>query len=293
MVNHNFASVPWFLMPETPSAGEILQERRKSKRWPLLFLRPSCCREGLGTSKNHWSGPRAAFPGREPRGPAALPARPVPAQHNLLLANGWRGARGRGCSASSAGRGSLPWEFWQDIRFTNPELSGLTPHSRADNAGVCRPGPYACPQHVSPPAPGTRTTHTRTPPARGSSGRHRPSLAGPPVRTAASRRSPGRVCHGPARGEGCSLPIRELSPGRERAARSLTAAPLEGLPAPALPAGLPRPQNRPLLKTQCLLSCWKQQISTDTIQIELTIKSQFYIPRQQWLLTTSKACNPI
>lgn len=57
----------------------------------------------------------------------------------------------------------------------------------------------------------------------------------------------------------------------------------------------PRPplQNSPLLKTQLLLSCWKQQISTDTIHIKLTIKLQFNIPRQQWLLTASKACNPI
>lgn len=52
-------------------------------------------------------------------------------------------------------------------------------------------------------------------------------------------------------------------------------------------------QNTPLLKTQRLLSCWKQQISTDTIHIKLTIKLQFNIPRQQWLLTASKACNPI
>lgn len=75
MVNNNFASLPLFLAPGTPSAGEILQGQRKPKRRPLLSLRPSCCREGLGTSRTPGSGARAASPAQS-RGPAALPPGP-------------------------------------------------------------------------------------------------------------------------------------------------------------------------------------------------------------------------
>lgn len=40
-----------------------------------------------------------------------------------------------GCAswARKASQDSLSWEIWQDIKFTNPELSGLTLNSQADN----------------------------------------------------------------------------------------------------------------------------------------------------------------
>lgn len=172
----------------TPASATEGEEKPNAAH--LLSLRPSYCRrsrEGLGMSKNHLKRPRPVCCSRPTAGRAPPPSRsPSPAgtssahasaaqslAHKSLALAG--SGRARGCCASSASRASLPWEFSQDIKFTNPELSGLTPHSRADNTGVCRRGPSACPQRVlhplaAPPAHAQPTHGHDTPPPRAAPG---------------------------------------------------------------------------------------------------------------------------
>lgn len=57
MVNRNFASLPLFLTPDTPSAGDILQGRRKSKRRPLFGNEQE-------PSERAWRRPRRSPAGR-------------------------------------------------------------------------------------------------------------------------------------------------------------------------------------------------------------------------------------
>lgn len=152
MVNHNFASLPWFLMPETPSAGEILQSRWKSKRRRPLSLRPSCCREGLGTSKSHWSGPSAGSPA-ESRGPRRCPC-PARTSAAQSPAHKWL-ARTAGAAPPAPPAGAhyhenfdrildlliLNFPGWPLIRGQTMPASALSMFHRPDNPHTNTPGP--------------------------------------------------------------------------------------------------------------------------------------------------------
>lgn len=88
--------------------------------WPAPWERPGwgLSEKGTGRATSRWRGPplSRAGPARD-ASTAQSPAHKLAALSRRLQCD---------AAVPAAGQDSLSWEFWQDIKFTNPELSGLT-----------------------------------------------------------------------------------------------------------------------------------------------------------------------